>query len=175
MRKVILFIAMSLDGYIADSHGKVDWLSGQGCEEEEDAYTAFTKGIDTVLMGWNTYDQIVSELSPSEWVYEKFHTYVITHKKKESTEQIQFTSENPVQLLEKLKAEEGKDIWICGGANLIYQLMDAGMIDRYYISVIPTILGKGIRLFGTFEKEQKLVLKRTGSYDGIVELVYENR
>ena len=70
MRKVNLFIAMSLDGYIADSEGGVDWLGGQGEESEDvDVYSAFIKDIDTVLMGWKTYHQIVTELSPEEWIY----------------------------------------------------------------------------------------------------------
>ena len=70
MRKVVLYIAMSLDGYIADSTGKVDWLNGHGSEEENvDTYSAFIRDVDTVIMGWNTYDQVTTELSPDEWVY----------------------------------------------------------------------------------------------------------
>ena len=70
MRKVTLFIAMSLDGYIADSKGKVDWLEGQDENvESPDIYGEFIKDIDTVIMGRNTYDQIVTELSPDDWVY----------------------------------------------------------------------------------------------------------
>ena len=58
MRRVSLFIAMSLDGYIADSNGKVDWLEGQGSNNENiDTYSEFVKDIDTILMGWNTYHQ----------------------------------------------------------------------------------------------------------------------
>jgi dihydrofolate reductase len=68
MRKVILFIAMSLDGYIADCEGKVDWLEGLGNEEEMiDTYSEFVTQVDTVVMGFNTYHQIVTELSPDEW------------------------------------------------------------------------------------------------------------
>lgn len=67
MRKVVLFIAMSLDGYIADSNGGVEWLNGQDNDNENiDTYSEFTKDIDIVLMGWNTYHQIVTELSPTE-------------------------------------------------------------------------------------------------------------
>ena len=82
MRKVILYIAMSLDGYIADKNGGVDWLSGQGAEgAEEGTYSEFIKGIDTVVMGWNTYVQVKTELSPEIWPYEELTSYVITHRK----------------------------------------------------------------------------------------------
>lgn len=176
MRKAVLFIAMSLDGYIADSNGGVGWLNGQENDRENnDTYFEFVKDIDTVLMGWNTYYQVVNELSPTEWVYNDFTTYVFTHKEIASAENIAFTNDNPTDLLKKLKVQEGKDIWICGGANLITQLMRENLIDRYYISVIPVLLGRGIRLFGEFTNQQKLRLIKTQSYNGIVELIYERR
>ncbi len=176
MRKVILFIAMSLDGYIADRNGSVDWLHGQGSDGENiDVYSEFVKGIDTILMGWNTYHQVTTELSPTEWVYSDFTTYVVTHNEMDSSEQIRFTRESPACLVKKLKTEAGKDIWICGGANLIRQLMDEDLIDQYYISVIPTLLGAGIRLFEGVEKEIKLKLQRTQTYNGITDLVYTRR
>lgn len=82
MREVVLFIAMSLDGYIAESDGGVGWLSGQDADaEDQDSYSEFAQNIDTVVMGWNTYHQIVTELSPDEWVYGDFATYVITHNR----------------------------------------------------------------------------------------------
>lgn len=176
VRKVVLFIAMSLDGYIADRHGGVGWLDGQGNDGENiDTYSEFVKNIDTVLMGWNTYHQIVTELSPAEWVYEDLKSYVFTHNRSCSTEQICFTNENPIDLLKALKPQSGKDIWICGGANLIEQLMSENLIDRYYISVIPVLLGGGIRLFEEFPSQQQLRLVKTQSYNGIVELVYERK
>ena len=85
MRKISLFIAMSLDGYIADSKGGVDWLKGQGSEHENiDTYSEFVKNIDTILMGWNTYHQVVTELSPKEWVYDDFTTYVLNFPLRET-------------------------------------------------------------------------------------------
>lgn len=176
MRKVILFIAMSLDGYIADSEGKVGWLRGQGNEEEMvDAYSEFAAHVDTVVMGWNTYHQVVTELSPEEWVYGELKSYVVTHRSCLSTETIRFTGEEPCSLVRELKKEEGKGIWICGGADLIRQLMAEDLIDMYYISVIPVLLGKGIRLFGGNEKEIPLRLVKTQSYNGITDLVYKRR
>lgn len=174
VRKAVLFIAMSLDGYIADKNGSVGWLNRQGNDDENiDTYSEFVKDIDTVLMGWNTYHQVVTELSPTEWVYNDLTTYVFTHKELTSTENIIFTNGNPIDLLKKLETQDGKDIWICGGASLIEQLMRENLIDRYYISVIPILLGDGIRLFGKSKNQQNLCLIKTQSYNGIVELIYE--
>lgn len=104
MRKVILFIAISLDGYIADKNGKVDWLQGQGDDGENiDSYAEFIKDVDTAIMGWNTYHQIVTELSPDEWVYDALTTYVVTHRAHESTENIKFVNEDLAGLIDRLR------------------------------------------------------------------------
>ena len=176
MRKVTLFIAMSLDGYIADKDGGVDWLNGQEEDGENmDTYSEFIKTIDTIIMGWNTYHQVITELSPEEWVYPEQISYVITHREITSTERIHFTSESPCDLVKRLREEEGNGIWICGGASIVRQLMETDLIDTLHISVIPTLLGDGVRLFGPLEKEQKLRLVKTQSYNGITDLVYEKR
>lgn len=88
---------------------------------------------------------------------------------------ISFVNESPVALVKKLREENGKDIWICGGASVVQQLMQNDRIDKFYISIIPTILGSEIRLFGTLDAELKLKLVETQSYNGIVETVYEKR
>lgn len=176
MRNIVLFIAMSLDGYIADCNGGVDWLQGEiPGRDDMVSYKEFIKGVDVVIMGWNSYHQIATELSPTEWMYPDLTSYVITHKEVPSTEKIIFTHENLCALVKKLKHEEGKNIWICGGANIIQQLMQEDLIDTYHISVIPTILGNGIRLFGRIEKEMKLQLVNTQTYNGITDLIYKHR
>lgn len=176
MRKVILYIAMSLDGYIADKNGDVDWLSGQGAEgTEEGTYSEFIKGIDTVVMGWNTHVQVKTELSPEIWPYEELTSYVITHRNERSTDNIKFVGEVPCELTARLKEMPGKDIWICGGSSIIQPLIRENLIDEYRVSVIPTILGDGILLFGKRETELQLRLKETKMYNGIVELVYTRR
>lgn len=154
----------------------MDWLAGQGNDDDNiDFYSAFVKEIDTVVMGWNTYHQIVTELSPDEWVYSDFTAYVVTHNTKVSSESIRFVNDSPARLVKKLRAEEGKGIWICGGADLIRQLVREDIIDCYYITVLPTILGSGIRLFGENNREIKLKLLRTQSYNGMTDLIYERR
>lgn len=176
MRKVVLFIAISLDGYIADKNGQVDWLNGEDKNiETEDTYSTFIQNVDTVIMGWNTYHQIVTELSPDEWVYKGLKSYVLTHRNLNSTSEITYTDKSPNKLIHELKKQQGKDIWICGGANLIHQLMNDNLIDEYIISIIPTLLGSGIKLFQ--ENEHKILLKliKTQSSNGIVELTYQRQ
>ena len=119
MREIVLFIAMSLDGYIADINGKVDWLAGQDSDaENDDNYADFVKSIDTVIMGWTTYHQIVTELSPGQWVYDNLQSYVITHRNCTPKSNVTFVSENPCILVNGLKQKDGKDIWICGEASV---------------------------------------------------------
>lgn len=176
MRKIVLFIAMSLDGYIADIDGKVDWLAGQDNDvESDDSYTDFVKTVDTVIMGWTTYRQIVEELSPGQWVYDSLQSYVITHRDCVQDSNVTFVSEDPCTLVNELKQKDGKDIWVCGGADIVHQLMQNNLIDIYSISIIPTILGNGIRLFDVIDQTIDLRFISSKSSNGIVELVYQKR
>lgn len=176
VKKVSLFIAMSLDGYIADSKGGVSWLTGQGDDSENiDSYSEFVKDIDTILMGRNTYHQLITELSPDVWVYDDFITYVITHEENVSSDKIIFANENPGELIKKLKEQGGKGIWVCGGADIVQQLVNENLIDIYYITVIPTILGSGIRIFENGKNEIKLKLLHTQNYNGMIDLIYTRR
>ncbi|RGC51889.1 dihydrofolate reductase family protein [Absiella sp. AM29-15] len=175
-RQVILYIAMSLDGYIADKNGGVHWLMGDGSDSEnKGSYPEFYETIDTVILGYKTYDQVANELFPDHWIYDDRKSYVFTHHQLPNTKLITFTDEEPVGLIEKLKKEEGKDIWICGGASIVNQLLKSDMIDTFCFSIIPTILGEGISLFHHHGMEKKLKLVSTRTYDGIVDLVYKRR
>lgn len=176
MREVTLFIAMSLDGYIADENGGVDWLEGDGTAGPVfDPYPDFVRNIATILIGWNTYHQIVSELSPDYWVYEEQETIVFTHREQPSSNKIRFTKEDPVTYLKELKKTKGKGIWICGGASLISQLRNADLIDCYDITIIPVLLGSGIRLFEQRNQTEKLRLEKVQHGQGMVNLVYTRR
>lgn len=176
MRNIVLYIAMSLDGFIADENGGIDWLKGQEVREQDmGSYPEFIKTVDTVVMGYNTYNQIITELSPERWFYEGMDTYVMTHKQYPSKAEIFFTNEEVKRLLERLQQKQGKDIWICGGAHVADQLIKADLIDRYHITVIPAIMGKGVRLFQNDNEEILLKLISSASYNGMVDLVYERR
>ncbi len=175
MRKIILYIATSLDGYIADRDGSVDWLTGDGSGEDSDSYAKLLERADTVLLGWNTYHQIVTQLSPERWVYDGLESYVFTHRPLPSVPGITFTAADPRALVRELKARPGKDIWLCGGAALTQTLAAAGLIDRYELTVIPTLLGGGVPLFGALPEERKLHLLHTAVHNGMTELVYVPR
>ncbi len=176
MKKVKAYIAMSVDGYIADRSGGVSFLSGDGSDVENfGSYPEFIETVDTVILGYSTYEQITTVLSPDNWPYKGKMSYVLTHRQMENHDEIIFTSEDVSTLIARLKGESGKDIWACGGASVINQLHQKGLIDEYILTIIPTILGGGIKMFAEAEAEAKLRLISTRSYNGIVDLTYEKR
>ena len=148
MRKVILYLGMSLDGYIADKNGGVGWREEDGTGSlEGSSYPDFTRTVDTVLMGYTTYHQIRTELSP----------------------------EVPEEFVRWLREQGGKDIWLCGGADLVKQFVEADLVDQYRITVLPVLLGDGIRLFGSGSRPRKLKLTAAEQYGGMAELIYEKQ
>ena len=156
MRKTVLYIALSLDGFIADSAGGVGWLHGHDPALEEGSYGEFAATVDTVIMGRRTYDQVRGEHRPAD----------------AAPEGVTFTDEAPDKLLRRLRALPGRDIWICGGAETAMQLLRAGEIDVLRLSLIPTLLGGGRRLFGPLGREQRLRFLGCRAINGIAELTY---
>ena len=178
MRRTVLYISMSLDGCLARPDGDVSWLAGQDPDDPDPGtYPAFLSTVDTVVMGWTTYHQVVTQLSPGSWPYRGLDCYVLTHRPlPPQTEKIQAFSGPAHQLVEQLKREPaGRDIWICGGAELVHQLLREDKIDRFHIAVLPILLGSGIRLFGSDGRKIPLTLTGTQVYNGITELIYRKR
>lgn len=173
-RKIILYIAMSLDGFIADVNGNVNWLHGHNPNYSGiDTYSPFIKDIDTVIMGNKTYQQIIHELSIDIWPYQDMTSYVLTHQKQNSKNDIHFTDQSIDQLIKEIKTKDGVNIWICGGAQIINQMLKLKLIDRYHITIVPTILGQGTRLFGHDNPTQKLRLLESQNYNGMIDCIYE--
>jgi len=168
MRKIKLFIASSLDGYIAREDGNIDWLPQSG----NSGYDEFYKTIDTVIMGRKTYEQI---LTFGKYPYEGQKSYVFTKNteiKKDGNIEFVFETE---KLVKELLSSSGKDVWLVGGADLISTFLNFDLIDDIILSIIPIVLGKGIPLFKNIQKEIKFELVKTTEYNELVELYYTSR
>ena len=170
MRNIVLYIATSLDGYIARKNGALDWLPQPA--EGDFGYGDFYKTIDTVVMGRTTYEQVISELSVGVWVYEGKACYVATTKDIKSSKDVTFVSKDVTSFINDLKKQPGKDIWLVGGSKLIETFVQKNLIDKYIVTVIPTILGKGIPLFRGVHDDLELKLVGTKTYGDVVELRY---
>lgn len=172
-RKIILYVAVSLDGYIADRKGSAEPLTGKDLDHSGDyGYEEFLSGIDTVVMGKNTYQQITTELSPGEWPYGNLKSYIFTHQEMDDKRGIAFIQRKPEKFLLELKNKPGKDIWICGGSDLANQLMDAGVIDEYHLHIMPVVLGGGIPLFNRPHPDLKLCIKNIKEVNGVIDVTY---
>ena len=172
-RKIIMTLAMSIDGYIADTEGGYDWITGDGNRtlntQNKWDYGKFLEGIDLVVMGKNCYDQ-------------KFHkdfkdktVYVATSKSLEDYDNIHFINGEISKTILEERQKDGKDIFLFGGGVLIDSFIKADIIDEYIIGIIPTILGKGRPLF---LKNNPTLLLKLDTYsidDGVVVLHYSKR
>ncbi|WP_368041521.1 dihydrofolate reductase family protein [Bittarella massiliensis (ex Durand et al. 2017)] len=175
-RRVVLYIGMSLDGYIADWTGGVGWMEGDGSQPgSEGSYPEFYRGVGAVVMGGRTYRQIVEELSPGRWPYPGKDCFVLTRRPPAKRGEATFVDEPPARLIQRLRRQGEGDIWVCGGAEVARQLVAADCVDRYHLSVLPVLLGEGCSLFEGLGVERRLRLVSTGRYNGIADLVYERR
>lgn len=162
-RAVILYIAMSLDGYIAKPNDDLDFLSIVEQEGQDYGYAAFVKTVDTVIVGRRTYDKVLS------MGYEFPHTdkdaYIITRTARPNIGTIKFYTGDLKTLVAQLKAERGKNIFCDGGAETVNELLKADLIDELIISIIPILIGNGIKLFNNGRPEQRLELVSVKSFD----------
>lgn len=174
MRKIILYIACSLDGKIADTNGSTDWLHQIPNPDTSDyGYAKFFKSIDTTIMGNATYQQVLG--FDVEFPYKQTENYVITRNKSLTRdEHVQYVSENIVGFINDLKNKPGKDIWSIGGAALNGLLLEHGLLDEIQIFTMPVILGKGIPLTSQLNKNISLKLINTTTYKSdVLEMRYK--
>lgn len=155
MKKLKLYIASSLDGFIAREDGDLKWLTEAPNPENDDhGYAAFLETVDTVLMGNSTYKWVVAEGMPDPYPDKK--NFVFTRRESRTEGNINYINDDPVAFTVELKKGDGKDIFLVGGGELIKQLLAAGLIDEMIIFIVPVFLGRGIRLFP--ETENPLTL-----------------
>lgn len=170
--KIILNLAISLDGYIADENGGYGWIIGDGNStlntENKWDYNKFLDGIDVVVMGRNCYDQNMHK------DFQGKEIYIASSEKIDDYKNYHFISGNICESISKLK-NEGKSIFLFGGGILVDNFVKDDIIDEYVIGIIPTILGKGRKLF--FENNPKidLTLEYYSVEDGVIVMKYSKR
>ena len=172
-RKVILYISMSVDWFIATNDDDLSWLEVVQAEGEDYGYEAFNQTVDTYILGRKTYE-VVLQLTGGTFPQAERHTcYIITRQEREPENGVTFYSGDLAELITQLKKEPGKNIYCDGGAEIVRLLMQQNLIDEYIISVIPVMLGKGKRLFLGETPFQNLKALPSKHYkSGLVQLHY---
>lgn len=174
--KVSVFIATSLDGYIARSDGSIDWLDAANAavpEGEDFGYNALMETVDALIMGRNSYEKV---LSFNSWPYGDTPVTILSRNPIAFPEglpkTVQHSSEKPTDLCERMSREGINHIYVDGG-NTIQRFLAAGLVDELTITVIPVILGDGLSLFGSTTSDLLLTCVGAKAYEfGFVQLKY---
>jgi len=163
---------MSLDGFIADAAGDIDFLRLVEKEGEDYGFNTFSSSTDVVILGRKTWDTVVSFNIPD--LYSGKKVYVISSGRKGQDGIAEYFNGDLSALIRKLKSETGLDIYIDGGGELVLSLLRVKLIDRIIISVIPVLLGDGTRLFRPSFPLQSIKLTNCLAFStGLVQLHYE--
>lgn len=167
MRKVILQLAVSLDGFIEGPHGEYDW-----CFTDQDyGMTDFLKQIDAIFMGRKSYEMMQAYEGPNPWAGVK--TYVFSNSLKNVSADAQLVKGDFRQEVRSLKEQPGKDIWLFGGAALTTSFINEGLVDELLLAVHPIILGNGKPLFQHINGRKPLKLTGQKAYaTGLIFLHY---
>ena len=171
-RKVILYIASSLDGYIAKSNDDLSFLSRVQQEGQDYGYAKFIDNVDTVILGRKTYDWVMKQVK--EFPHAQLDSYIITRTPRQDIGKIKFYTGNLKELVLRLRQERGKNIFIDGGAEIVNELFKEKLIDQIYLSIVPILLGDGVRLFKGGLPEQNLKLINSKQFEtGLIQLQYD--
>jgi dihydrofolate reductase len=168
MRKVIMGVAVSLDGFIEGPNGEYDW-----CFTDQDyGMSDFFKRIDGIFMGRKSYEVAQSYEGPSPWKGVK--TYVFSNTLKEVSSEVQLVSGDVAKEVQTIKNQKGKDLWLFGGADLISQFINEKLVDELWLSIHPIVLGAGKPLFQNISDRKNLELIDHKIYEtGLVSLFYK--
>ena len=174
--KVSVFIATSLDGYIARNDGSIDWLIKANTlapEGEDGGYKDFIATIDTLVMGRLSYEKV---LTFGEWPYGKLPVIVLSHSKTEVPEHLQNTvsvsNQKPQELLQHLAEKGIQHVYLDGGVTIQHFLAEQ-LVDELTITLIPVLIGSGRSLFGTLPHDIELQLRNTRTLaGGFVQMSY---
>ena len=176
MRTLSLYIATSLDGYIAKPNDDLSFLKLVEKEGEDYGYAEFTSTIDTIILGRKTYDWVLKEIGASHYDNGERNVYVITRTERPDVGKTKFYTGDLTELVRQLKSENGKNIYCDGGAEIVNELLKNDLIDELIISVVPVLVGDGTRLFKDGRPEQQLELVNTKTFDtGLTQLHYRRK
>jgi len=169
MRKILLQLAVSLDGYIEGPNGEFDW-----CFTDQDyGMSSFFKRIDSVFYGRKTYDLVLSMEGEAPPGFPKLKEYVFSNTMDNVREEATLVKGDIKSEVEKIKNEKGKDIWLFGGADLISSLMNLQLVDEIILAIHPVILGGGKALFKEIDARTWLTLTDHKIYpNGLVFVTY---
>ncbi|MCR8632072.1 dihydrofolate reductase family protein [Paenibacillus radicis (ex Xue et al. 2023)] len=177
-RRIILDLAVTLDGFIEGKNGEVDWC----IMDSEIGFINFLNQIDTILYGRKSYDmwgQFTPEIEDTETEKEMWglvhskEKYVFSRTQKGTDTKALFINDNILEEVNKLKNKPGKDIWLYGGASLITTFINLGLVDEFRLSVHPVILGEGKPLFIDIKQRLNLKMVNTRTFSsGVVQLIY---
>jgi len=172
--RIKLYIACSLDGFIARENGSIDWITEYENNPETDyGYSEFYASVGTVLMGRKTYEQV---LDFGDWPYGEKKAYVFTRQEEplRREKNVEFISVDIEEFARRLKENTEEDIWLIGGSQIIKVFLEEDLVQDLIIFVVPVILGSGIPLFDQIQKEIGLKLINTERYEsGLVRVEYE--
>ena len=176
MRILSIFIATSLDGYIAKPNDNLDFLKLVEKEGEDNGYAEFAATIDTIIIGRKTYDWVLKAIGSAHYDNGHRDVYVITRTERPGVGKTVFYTGNLTELVQQLQSRKGKNIYCDGGAEIINELLKNDLIDEYIISIIPILLGAGTRLFKDGRPEQRLELVNTKTFEtGLTQLHYKRK
>lgn len=171
VRKSIVYIALSLDGYIAGSNNNMEFLSLGHIEGEDFGYQDFEATVDTMIMGRRTYDWVMGQVE--EYPFAHLETYLLTREQKPDSKQPIYYNGDIGTLMIELKSKPGKNIFINGGAEIVTAMMRQELVDEYILFIFPVFLGDGVRLFKSGRPQENLKLIDSQNYkNGIVKLHY---
>jgi dihydrofolate reductase len=168
--KISIYIAMSIDGYIARKDGNLDWLMHGHTGDEDYGFKKFINSVDALVLGRNTY-QVVSGFD--EWPYKGKRVIVLSNTLQEVRKEAELYGGQLNHLAHQLHSEGIKHVWVDGGIT-VSKFLEAGLVDHITISIISVFLGSGIPLFRAMDKEQTCRLESTQAYpSGLVQLKYD--
>jgi len=170
MRKIVLGLGISLDGYIARPNGAVDFLF----TPKDYSMAPFFKTIDTYILGRKTLDAAL-KMGGSISSFGGMATYVFSRSKPPGERDgLTFVNESPAALVRRLRKRKGKDIWLMGGGELAREFLKADLVDELYLGVVPVLLGEGIPLFPSGFPQRNFSLVENKTYSkGMIALKYK--